>query len=154
MLLLSLSQFGYGQPVTVPGTVGIQLADGGGADGEPGADQNLLTGRKRMGRIRAMYRDQVIGALRTHEQELRAAGVVSVSLFGSVARGEDPTHDVDVVVRLGKKFSEAGLDYINRLDALEHRLSEILGCRVDVVEEPVRKERFQREIDRDRALAF
>jgi hypothetical protein len=101
-----------------------------------------------------MRRDQVIGALRAHEQELRAAGVVSVSLFGSLARGENPAHDVDVVVRLGKNFSERGLDYVSRLDDLEQRLSEILGCRVDVVEEPVRKERLQREIDRDRALAF
>ena len=101
-----------------------------------------------------MNRDQVIRALKAHEPELRAAGVVSVSLFGSVARGETPAHDVDVVVRLGDNFSERGLDYIGRLDDLEQRLSEILGCKVDVVEEPVRKQRFQREIDRDRALAF
>ena len=101
-----------------------------------------------------MNRDQVIRALKAHEPELRAAGVVSVSLFGSVARGENPTHDVDVVVRLGDNFSERGLDYISRLDDLEQRLSGILCCKVDVVEEPVRKQRFQREIDRDRALAF
>jgi hypothetical protein len=37
---------------------------------------------------------------------------------------------------------------------LEGRLSGILGCRADVIEEPVRKKRFQTEIDRDRALAF
>jgi hypothetical protein len=30
----------------------------------------------------------------------------------------------------------------------------MLGAKVDVVAEPVRKERFQNEIDRDRALAF
>jgi hypothetical protein len=101
-----------------------------------------------------MEREQVIAALRAHEREFRAAGVVSASLFGSVARGENPTHDVDVVVRLGDNFSERGLDYISRLDDLEQRLSGILGCQVDVVEEPVRKQRFQREIDRDRALAF
>jgi predicted nucleotidyltransferase len=101
-----------------------------------------------------MERDQIIAALRAHEQEFRAPGVVSVSLFGSVARGENPTHDVDIVVRLGDNFSERGLDYLSRLDDLEQRLSGILGCKVDVVEEPVRKQRFQREIDRDRALAF
>jgi len=101
-----------------------------------------------------MDRDQVIRALQAHEQELRAAGVVSLSLFGSVARGENPVHDIDVAVRLGQNFSAPGLDYIGRLDDLESRLSEILGCKVDVVEEPVRKERFQKEIDRDRALAF
>jgi len=101
-----------------------------------------------------MNRDQAINTLKAHERELRAAGVVSVSLFGSVARGENTAHDVDVVVRLGANFSEPGLDYFSRLDDLEERLSNILGWKVDVVEEPVRKERLQREIDRDRAVAF
>ncbi len=101
-----------------------------------------------------MERDRVIAALRAHEQELRAAGVLSASLFGSVARGENSPHDVDVAVRLAGTFSKPGLDYLGRLSALEGRLSGILGCKVDVVEEPVRKKRFQTEIDRDRALAF
>ena len=80
-----------------------------------------------------MEREQVIAALRAHEEEFRAAGVVSVSLFGSVARGESPAHDVDVVVRLGDNFSERGLDYISRLD--EYRAAAIRnpglpsGCR-------------------------
>ena len=80
---------------------------------------------------KAMNRDQVIRALKAHEQELRAAGVVSVSLFGSTARGESDPGDV-----------------------FEQHLSQLLGCKVDVVEEPVRIERFQKEIDKDRALAF
>lgn len=101
-----------------------------------------------------MNRDQAISDLKAHEQEIRAAGVVSISLFGSVARGENSAHDVDVVVRLGENFSKPGLDYFSRLDDLEARLAKILGCPVDVVEEPVRKARFQREIDRDRACAF
>lgn len=101
-----------------------------------------------------MERDQVIAALKAHEQEIRASGVLSVSVFGSVARGEDSTHDVDVAVRLGEDFSEPGLDYLHRLDDLEGQLSGILGCKVDVIEEPVRKKRFQTEIDRDRTLAF
>jgi len=98
--------------------------------------------------------DQVIAVLQAHEQELRATGVLSASLFGSVARGENPVHDVDVAVRLGESFSKRGFDYFSRLDDLERRLSEILGCKVDVVEEPVCKERLQREIDRDRTVAF
>jgi len=101
-----------------------------------------------------MEREQAIAALKAHEQEFRTAGVVGVSLFGSMARGETPAQDVDVAVRLGESFSDPGLDYISRLDDLEQRLTEILGCRVDVVEEPVRKARLQREIDRDRAIAF
>jgi len=71
-----------------------------------------------------------------------------------VARGENPAHDIDVAVRLGDKFSRGGFDYFSRMDELERRLSRILGCQVDVVEEPVNKERFQREIDSDRACAF
>jgi predicted nucleotidyltransferase len=101
-----------------------------------------------------MSRDQVICELKAHEEELRAAGVTSVSLFGSVARGESSTRDVDVVVRLNRGFSQPGFDYFSRIEDLEKRLAAILGCTVDVVEEPVRKERFQQEIDRDRALAF
>ena len=107
-----------------------------------------------MCKIGSMERDRVIAALKAHEQELRTAGVLGLSLFGSVARGEDSTHDVDVAVRLGKNFSEPGLSYFSRLSELEARLSGILGCKVDVIEEPVRKKRFQTEIDRDRNLAF
>jgi predicted nucleotidyltransferase len=80
--------------------------------------------------------------------------VVGVSLFGSVARGENRTHDVDLAVRLSENFSKPGLDFFSRLNDLEIRLSEILGCEVDVVEEPVRKPSLQREIDKDRAIAF
>ena len=107
-----------------------------------------------MCKIGSMERDRVIAALKAHEQELRTAGVLGLSLFGSVARGEDSTHDVDVAVRLGENFSAPGLNYFSRLSELEARLTGILGCKVDVIEEPVRKKRFQEEIDRDRTLAF
>jgi predicted nucleotidyltransferase len=101
-----------------------------------------------------MERERVLTTLREHEQEFRNSGVLGVSLFGSVARGESPAHDVDLAVRLGDSFSRPGLDYFGRLDELESRLSSILGCKVDVVEEPVRKQRLQAEIDKDRAVAF
>lgn len=101
-----------------------------------------------------MRRDQAIATLRAHEAELRAAGVESASLFGSVARDEPSAQDVDVAVRLGDRFSRPGFEYFRRLDELERQLAALLACKVDVVEEPVRKERFQKAIDRDRALAF
>jgi predicted nucleotidyltransferase len=105
-------------------------------------------------KIGSVERDQVIAALKAHEEELRMVGLLIVSLFGSVARGEDSAQDVDVAVRLGANFSAPGLQYLRRLSELEGRLSGILGCKVDVIEEPARKERFQAEIDRDRSLAF
>ena len=101
-----------------------------------------------------MRRDQAIATLRAHEAELRAEGVESASLFGSVARDEPSAQDVDVAVRLGDRFSRPGFEYFRRLDELERQLAALLACKVDVVEEPVRKERFQKAIDRDRALAF
>jgi uncharacterized protein len=101
-----------------------------------------------------MDREQVLAVLRAYEPQLRAAGVTGMSLFGSLARGEGNAQDIDAAVRLDENFSAPGLDYCSRLDDLEERLTRTLGCKVDVVEEPVRKERFQREIDEHRAVAF
>lgn len=61
-----------------------------------------------------MERNDAIVALTTHEQQLRNAGVLSVSLFGSVARGEPFAHDIDVAVRLSQDFSAPGLNYFRR----------------------------------------
>ena len=78
-----------------------------------------------------------------------------LSLFGSTARNNaGPDSDIDIAVRLGENFSTGGFDHFWQLEQLQQRLSRMLGCKVDVVVEPVRKERFQNEIDRDRALAF
>lgn len=101
-----------------------------------------------------MTRDQVLATLRKHEQELKAAGVAGLSLFGSMARGEANPVDVDIAVRLTKGFSSRGFDYFFQLQQLQERLSRLTGCKVEVVQEPVQKVRFQREIDKDRAVAF
>ena len=102
-----------------------------------------------------MNREQIVSTLRAHEAELHAVGVLSLSLFGSVARSENLLDsNIQVAVRLGVPFSKPGFDYFSRLDDLQARLTEILGCQVDVVEEPVRKDRLERRIDVDRAVAF
>jgi predicted nucleotidyltransferase len=102
-----------------------------------------------------MKRDEVIATLRAHEPELRAAGVASLSVFGSVARGEErPDSDVDVVVRLSEEAARGGFAYFGRLEALSHRLREILGQPVDVIAEPVHKDRLRGNIEKERALAF
>ena len=44
--------------------------------------------------------EDVIATLRAHETDLRAAGIQSLALFGSVARGDaDPDSDVDLAVK-------------------------------------------------------
>ncbi len=77
-----------------------------------------------------------------------------MSLFGSVARGEQFPQDVDVAVRVGDAFSSGGFDYFYCLEELQRQLRRLLGAEVDVVEEPVKRKRMQDEIDRDRAVAF
>lgn len=45
-----------------------------------------------------MERDRILATLREHEQELKAAGLLHLRLFGSVARGETtPESDVDLL---------------------------------------------------------
>jgi len=99
-------------------------------------------------------RETVIATLRNHERELKASGVISASLFGSTARGETDPGDVDIAVRLDGRFSSGGFDYFWQREQLRQKFSELLGCSVDVVEEPTRKIRLQKAIDKDRAIAF
>ncbi|MGD0023574.1 MAG: nucleotidyltransferase domain-containing protein [Xanthobacteraceae bacterium] len=102
-----------------------------------------------------MKRDEIIARLRAHEPELRAAGVSSLALFGSAARGDQRNDsDIDVVVRLTEDAAAGGFAYFGRLDALSRRLASILERPVDVVAEPIRKDRLRRSIEKDRIIAF
>jgi predicted nucleotidyltransferase len=102
-----------------------------------------------------MRRDDAIAKLRAHEAALRDAGVIAVSVFGSVARDDaGDASDVDVLVRLDDAVRHSGFRYFGRLATLGEQLRAILGTDVDVVAEPVRKERLRRAIERDRVVAF
>jgi uncharacterized protein len=102
-----------------------------------------------------MRRAEVLATLRAHEAELRDAGVVALSVFGSVARDEaGAASDVDVLVRLQDAVRRSGFRYFGVLATLEQRLHDILSAEVDVVAEPVRKERLRSAIARDRIVAF
>ena len=95
--------------------------------------------------------DQVLTTLRAHEAELRAAGVLRLSLFGSVARGDaGADSDVDLVAELDPE-ARIGLF---RLVTLEWRLSELLGRPVDLLPEPVGAPRLRASIERDCWCAF
>ena len=95
--------------------------------------------------------ENVIAILRAHREELRRAGIRHLSLFGSVARGDD---DAGSDVDLAAEFDPAARMDLFRLTALERRIAEILGRRVDLLPEPVEKARLRANIDRDRRLAF
>jgi predicted nucleotidyltransferase len=101
-----------------------------------------------------MRRDEIIAKLRDHEAELRAAGVASLALVGSVARGEDDANsDIDVAVRFGCDPLR-GLAYFGRIEELRIRLQSFFGKHVDIIVEPIRKDALRLEVDRDRIIAF
>ena len=94
---------------------------------------------------------RVITTLRAHEAELRRAGIRHLSLFGSVARGEsDANSDIDLAAELDPQ-AHIGLF---ALGALERRLAELVGRKVDLLPEPAEKSRLRANIDRDRRHAF
>lgn len=101
-----------------------------------------------------MKREVALAILKAHAPELRALGVVSLSLFGSTARDEArDDSDVDVVATL-LPGPEKGLAYLGRVEDLKERLAAMLGHPVDLIVEPTSRPRIQGEIDRDRQLAF
>ena len=102
-----------------------------------------------------MKSDEIITKLRAHESELRAAGVTGLALFGSAARGDQrEDSDVDVVVRLTDEARQGGFAYFGRIDSLSRRLAEILQRPVDVVAEPIQKDRLRQAIEKERIVAF
>jgi predicted nucleotidyltransferase len=95
--------------------------------------------------------EHVIATLRAHESELRQAGIRRLSLFGSVARGDaEADSDVDLAAELDPA---AGIGLF-ALGALERRLAELVGRKVDLLPEPVEKQHLQATLERDRRRAF
>lgn len=72
--------------------------------------------------------DEILAILRSHREELQQRGVKSLSIFGSVARGEAGSEsDVDLLVELDQPI---GLFSFVRL---QHYLEGLLGRSVDLV---------------------
>lgn len=98
-----------------------------------------------------MNRDQVIATLRAHEAELRAAGVVRLSVFGSVARGDSsPESDVDLLA----EFDKTGHYTLLTLGRLESRLADLLGTRVDLSSPEWLRESIRAQVLREAVSAF
>jgi uncharacterized protein len=75
-----------------------------------------------------MKKQAVIQLIRQHERELSDRyGVKSLALFGSVVRDEaNPASDIDLLVEFDRPVGLFGLF------ALQDRLEEIFGCKVDL----------------------
>jgi uncharacterized protein len=89
------------------------------------------TGLRRRAQGRSLpRRDAVLALLRAHERDLRAKGVVGLSLFGSTARGDPaPPSDVDLLLELAEAAEFGLFDVVE----LKDKLAGELGRPVDVV---------------------
>jgi uncharacterized protein len=98
-----------------------------------------------------MDKATVVAKLRACETELKAAGIVRLSLFGSVARGNaSAKSDVDLMAEFepGKQFSL--LDMVR----IENRLADILGVPVDLAPARAMKDHIRERATREAVLAF
>jgi predicted nucleotidyltransferase len=98
-----------------------------------------------------MDRNTVIAALRAHEAELRAAGIVRLSLFGSTARNEARADsDIDLLASFDDSHGLSLLDVIG----IENRLADLLGQPVDLIEEGTLTPRALRSASHEVVRAF
>jgi len=98
-----------------------------------------------------MDREHLVATLREHEAELKSAGVVRLSLFGSVARGDStPQSDVDLIAEFdaAKRFSVLGRVH------LENRLADLLGAKVDLASTPMLREGVLERAAREAVVVF
>lgn len=102
-----------------------------------------------------MTRDEIIAKLLEHRAELEAAGAEHISLFGSVARGTDTVNsDVDVLVKLSEPVRQSGFGYFGALVDLKTMIEAMTGRPVDVLPEPIQKDRLRQSVERERVIAF
>lgn len=90
-----------------------------------------------------MTLEQVQAILAEHRAELAELGVLSLSVFGSVARGEaGPGSDVDLLVELDphKRISLLGFAHI------KGELEDMLGVTVDLVEPVALRPRWRDQV--------
>lgn len=91
-----------------------------------------------------MDQEQIIERIRAHRGRLTELGVSSLSLFGSVARGEaTEASDVDLLVRF------EGRATFDRYMDLKLFLEDLLGRRVDLVTEKALREEVRPHVEQE-----
>jgi predicted nucleotidyltransferase len=95
-----------------------------------------------------MDKERILAILRDHAPELKAAGVVHLRVFGSVARGDETAaSDVDLLA----EFDTSKPLTLVTVGGLEGRLSDLLGVTVDLsslrwLREPVRRQALEEAV--------
>lgn len=102
-------------------------------------------------KVHCMDKGEVLETLRRHEPELKAAGIVHLRLFGSVARGEPSAQsDIDLIA----EFDRSKRLTLFAMAHLENRLSDLLGAKVDLSPAGSMKERVRARALREAVHAF
>jgi len=98
-----------------------------------------------------MDRQQVIRTLRAHEPELKAAGILHLRVFGSVARDEaSPASDVDLLA----EFDKSKRLTLVKIGSLQSRLADLLGAQVELSSQEWMREPVRSKALREAILAF
>jgi hypothetical protein len=99
-----------------------------------------------------MDQSTIMAKLREHEGELKAAGIEHLFLHGSYARGTATSgvSDVDVIAEFVPDRRLSLLDMV----AIENRLADMLGARVDLSPARGLKEPVAAKASREAVLAF
>jgi predicted nucleotidyltransferase len=98
-----------------------------------------------------MDRERIIAKLRQHEPELKGAGILSLSLFGSVASGDAAARsDIDLMAEFdrAKKISILGRVH------LQNRMMDLLGAPVDVADRKMLRPEVLERAQRESILVF
>ncbi|HVS76630.1 MAG TPA: nucleotidyltransferase domain-containing protein [Steroidobacteraceae bacterium] len=104
---------------------------------------------------RHVHTSQVLRTLKALEPELRAEGVRHVSVFGSVARGEDTlASDVDLALDLAPGAAPTGFQFVAYVDRLKGKLAAALSRNVDIVILPARRPELKEALSREAVPAF
>lgn len=91
-----------------------------------------------------MEKENVLEILRAHRDQIQRFGVRSLSVFGSVARGEaGPESDVDVLADFGGPPTFD--DYMD----LKLYLEDLLGARVDLATPGGLRSRIRPHVERE-----
>ena len=98
-----------------------------------------------------MNRSTVIAKLREHESQLKAAGILRLYLFGSVARGDEtPESELDLIA----DFDNSKRYTLLSLGRLENRLADLLGAKVDLSSPDWMKESIRKQALSEAVRAF
>ncbi len=93
----------------------------------------------------------ILSKLRDHEPELKAAGIVHLRVFGSIARGEASAEsDIDLLA----DFDKSRRMTLVKVGSLQGRLEDLLGANVDLSSPEWMKEPIRSRALHDAVLVF